>query len=43
MRGPSLADVSGSGILDRETSEIVKEDIAELSRGTLSRLDDNTL
>ncbi|ELY37656.1 antitoxin VapB family protein [Natronorubrum tibetense] len=38
-----LADVTGAGVLDRETHDAVKEDIGELSRGTLSNLDNETL
>ncbi|PGF17175.1 hypothetical protein CP556_14325 [Natrinema sp. CBA1119] len=38
-----LADVTGAGVLDRETHEDVKDDIKQLSRGTLSRMDDETL
>lgn len=36
-----LADVTGANVLDRETHDAVKDDIEQLSRGTLSRLDDN--
>lgn len=41
--GTRLADVTGAGVLDPETQEDVKADIEELSQGTLSRLDDETL
>jgi len=41
--GTRLADVTGAGVLDPETQEDVKSDIEELSQGTLSRLDDETL
>lgn len=41
--GRRLADVTGEGVLDPETHEAVKADIEELSRGTLSRIDDETL
>lgn len=38
-----LADVTGAGVLDRETYDAVKEDIGQLSRGTLEDIDDETL
>lgn len=38
-----LADVTGAGVLNREAHDAVKEDIRDLSRGTLSNLDDETL
>ena len=38
-----LADVMGAGVLDRETYDDVKDDIGQLSRGTLENLDDETL
>ncbi|QSW98424.1 antitoxin VapB family protein [Haloterrigena alkaliphila] len=38
--GRRLADVTGEGVLDPETQEAVKTDVEELSRGALSRLDD---
>ncbi|MFC6768685.1 antitoxin VapB family protein [Natrinema soli] len=38
-----LADVTGTGVLDRETHDDVKDDIEQLSRGTISRMDDETL
>ena len=38
-----LANVTGTGVLDRETHDEVKSDIEQLSRGTLTRLDDETL
>lgn len=38
-----LADVTGAGVLDRETQAEVTAEIEELSQGTLSRLDDETL
>lgn len=41
-RGGKLADVSGEGILDRATYDDVKDDVRELSDGTLARLDDET-
>lgn len=41
--GARLTDVTGAGVLDPETQEDVKADIEELSQGTLSRLDDETL
>lgn len=39
----TLTEVHGTGILDTETYEAVKEDIAALSRETTRRLDDETL
>lgn len=41
--GRQLADVTGEGVLDRETYDEVKDDVEQLSRGTLSRIDDETL
>ncbi|WP_265110657.1 antitoxin VapB family protein [Halosolutus halophilus] len=38
-----LADVTGVGVLDRETYDAVKEDVGQLSRGALEDLDDETL
>lgn len=38
-----LTDVTGAGVLDHDTQDEVKDDIEELSQGTLSRLDDETL
>jgi len=38
-----LADVTGTGVLNPETQAAVKDDIEQLSQGTLSRLDDETL
>lgn len=38
-----LADVTGTGVLDPETQAAVQDDIEQLSQGTLSRLDDETL
>lgn len=37
-----LADVMGQGILDEGTYLDVKRDVAELSEGTLTRLEDET-
>jgi predicted CopG family antitoxin len=39
-RGGKLADVTGEGVLDRDTYDDVKDDIRELSDGTVTRLDD---
>jgi predicted CopG family antitoxin len=36
----TLAEVSGAGILDQETYDAVKDDIARLSHTTTQRLDD---
>lgn len=41
--GQKLADVTGANVLECETYEAVSADIEQLSRGTLSRLDDETL
>lgn len=41
--GTRLADVTGAGVLDAETHEEVKDDVERLSRGPLSRLDDENL
>lgn len=41
--GGKLADVTGAGVLDPETQEAVKDDIEQMSRGTLTRSDDETL
>lgn len=41
--GGELADVTGAGVLDPEIHESVKDDIEAMSRGTLSRTDDETL
>lgn len=38
-----LTDVTGTGVLDREAHDNVKDDIEQLSDGTLSRLDDKNL
>ncbi|MFB6185388.1 MAG: antitoxin VapB family protein [Halobacteriaceae archaeon] len=38
----SLAAVSGTGILDKETYEAVKDDIATLSQSTTQRINDET-
>ncbi|WP_254531273.1 antitoxin VapB family protein [Natrinema gelatinilyticum] len=38
-----LSDVTGANILDRETYDDVKNEIEDLSHGTLSRLDDETV
>ncbi|QLG48933.1 antitoxin VapB family protein [Natrinema halophilum] len=38
-----LTDVTGANILDQETHDDVKNDIEDLSQGTLSRLDDETV
>ncbi|MFP9190048.1 antitoxin VapB family protein [Natronosalvus vescus] len=38
-----LADITGAGVLDRETYDDVKDDIGRLSRGTLENLDNETL
>ena len=38
----TLAEVSGAGILDQETYDAVKDDIARLSHATTQRLDDET-
>ncbi|SEH15603.1 Uncharacterized ACR, COG1753 [Natronorubrum sediminis] len=38
-----LADVTGTGILDHDVHDDVKDDIEQLSRGTMTRLDDETL
>jgi len=40
--GGAIADVAGAGVLDPETQAAVKDDIEQLSQGTLSRLDDET-
>lgn len=37
-----LADVTGRGVLDEETYDAVKDDIAALSQTTAQRLDDET-
>ena len=37
-----LADVTGAGVLDRETQESVRADVAELSEGTLARMDEDS-
>ncbi|MFW5978204.1 MAG: antitoxin VapB family protein [Halohasta sp.] len=39
----TLQDVTGAGIFGEESYEMIKADIEELSRGTLSRLDDETV
>jgi len=39
----TLEDVAGAGIFGDESYESIKADIEELSSGTLSRLDDETL
>ncbi|THE64931.1 hypothetical protein D8Y22_09945 [Salinadaptatus halalkaliphilus] len=41
--GRKLADIAGAGILDETSYDDTKADIERLSRGTLSRLDDETL
>ena len=41
--GRQLADVTGVGVLDRETYDEVNAEIGQLSRGTLENLDDETL
>jgi len=41
-RGGKLADVSGERVLDRDTYDDVKDDVRELSGGTLTRLNDGT-
>lgn len=38
----TLAEVSGTGVLDAETYEAVKADITALSQATTERLDDET-
>lgn len=38
-----LADVTGVGVLDRETYQAVADDIERLSEGTIERLDDEAL
>lgn len=38
--GGRIADVTGTGILDRETYEGVKDDVERLSRGTETRLEE---
>ena len=38
----TLAEVVGAGVLDEETYESVKDDVAELSQGTVRRLEDET-
>jgi predicted CopG family antitoxin len=40
--GGTLADVAGQGIFDAETYERVKDDIGELSEGTVERVKDET-
>jgi predicted CopG family antitoxin len=40
--GGTLADVAGQGIFDAETYERVKDDIGELSEGTVERVEDET-
>lgn len=40
--GGALADVAGQGIFDAETYERVKDDIGELSEGTVERVEDET-
>jgi predicted CopG family antitoxin len=40
--GGRLADVTGTGVLDAETYEAVKDDIERLSEGTVRRMDDKT-
>ena len=40
--GRKIADVTGTGVLDEETYDDVKADVERLSRGTLSRLEDET-
>jgi predicted CopG family antitoxin len=40
--GGTLADVAGQGIFDAETYERVKDDIGELSEGTVKRVKDET-
>lgn len=40
--GGKIEDVAGQGVLDSETYEEVKEDIREMSDGTLERLDEDT-
>jgi len=39
----TLEEVTGAGVFGEESYETIKTDIEELSRGTLSRLDDETL
>lgn len=41
--GLRIEEVAGVGVLDEETYEGVRDDVEELSRGTLSNLDDETL
>lgn len=40
--GGTLADVAGQGIFDADTYERVKDDIGELSEGTVERVEDET-
>ncbi|WP_299263685.1 antitoxin VapB family protein [Halorientalis sp.] len=40
--GGKLADVAGQRIFEEGTHEEVKDDIGQLSEGTLDRLDDET-
>ena len=41
--GGKLADVTGAGVLDPDVHEAVKDDVERMSRGTLSRSDDEAL
>ncbi|QSG01317.1 antitoxin VapB family protein [Natranaeroarchaeum sulfidigenes] len=41
--GTRLADVTGNGVLDPDAHEDVKADIERMSKGTLDRVDDETL
>lgn len=38
-----LADVTGTRVLDPDAYEDAKEDVERMSRGTLSRIDDETM
>lgn len=40
--GGRIADVTGAGVLDQGTYEEVTDDIARLSRGTASRLEESS-
>ncbi|WP_159904906.1 antitoxin VapB family protein [Salinirussus salinus] len=40
--GGTLADVAGQGIFDADTYERMKDDIGELSEGTVERVEDET-
>jgi len=42
MRRRCLADVTGAGVLDRETEDSVRADVAELSEGTLTRMNEDS-